>query len=560
MMVEQPGSEEVLDVVVIGAGFAGLHMLYELRRLGLRTHVVEAGSDVGGAWYWNRYPGARCDVESLVYCYSFSSEVDEGWRWSERYSAQPEIQAYIRYVSERLDLRRDITFDTRVTRAEFDESSDTWLLETDVGKAFRARFCVMATGPISVPILPDIPGIDDFKGECYHTAKWPQLEPEFEGKRVGVIGTGSSGTQLIPVVAKEAGNLHVFLRTPNYTVPARNGPLTDEIYAEWTSCREEVREAIRRGEVGGAGDVFMDADLRATRVRPAANYTPEERLQIIQRRWDIGGAVIQGCFADVMTDEAVNREVAEFVKGKIRGIVKDPATAEKLTPKGFALGTKRICVDTGYYETFNRDNVQIVDVKADPIERLTERGVVTGGREIELDVMIFATGFDALTGALTAIDILGENGRRLDEAWADGPHTFVGMTLAGFPNMFMVGGPGSPSVLTNVVMTNEFQVEFIRDLIKDTVGKGLTRVDTRPESQEEWTNHVNEIVTHTLFSKADSWYVGANVPGKPRTILAYTGGIARYKEVVSEVRAKGFADFDRSYSREAAGNPSLQFA
>lgn len=559
-MAEIKNADEVLDVLVIGAGFAGLHTLHEMRRLGLRARVIEAGSDVGGAWYWNRYPGARCDVESLVYCYSFSPEVDEGWRWSERYSSQPEIQAYIRYVSEQLDLRRDISFNTRVTRARFDEATDTWGFETDIGETVHARFCVMATGPITVPILPNIPGIKDFRGESYHTADWPRENPSFAGKRVGVIGTGSSGTQLIPVVAKEAERLYVFSRTPNYTVPARNSPLDGATYEKWLNCRESVRQAVRRGDKSGAGDVFMEEELRKTRATRALSYTKEERERIMQRRWDIGGAVIQGCFADVMTDEDVNLELSDFVKAKIGEIVKDPAVADKLTPKDLPIGTKRICVDTGYYETFNRDNVEVVDVKADPIECVTENSVVTKSENVELDVLIYATGFDALTGALTAIDIRGCRDRSLSDVWGDGPHTFVGMMIAGFPNMFLVGGPGSPSVLSNVVMTNEFQVEFIRDLIDDTVKKGLTRVDVSNQSQEAWTQQVNEIVTHTLLSKANSWYVGANVPGKPRAILAYTGGVARYNAAVNLLRDNGFQDFERSSVHDAVANNNSRVA
>lgn len=553
------GTGERFDAVVIGAGFGGLHALYRLREMGLRVRVIEAGGDVGGAWYWNRYPGARCDVESLVYCYSFSPLLDE-WRWSERYAAQPEIQAYIRFASERLDLRRDILFNTRVTRAAYDERSNLWCFETDTGEHCEARYCIMATGPISAPIVPDIPGIGDFKGQTIHTAQWPQTEPALAGKRIGVIGTGSSGTQLIPEVAEQAGRLFVFLRTPNYTLPAHNRPLTDEDQARWVAVRTQVRQAMERGEVGGSGDVFMPEDLRRSRFTPAAQLTPGQRREILQRRWDNGGAILMQAFADVMTDEAVNEEVCEFVRGKIRDVVKDPVKAEMLTPRGYALGTKRPCVDTKYFQTFNRDNVEIVDVKTHPIERVTARGIVTGGREIELDVLIFATGFDALTGALTAIDLRGRNGVSINDAWRDGPHTYLGMTIQGFPNLLMIGGPGSPSVLTNVVKTNEFQVDLIADLIADMRSKELDCFEASAEGQEAWTREVNEVVKKSVLSKANSWYVGANVPGKPRVILAYTGGIVAYRATCTAARDKGFPGLVRSRLDASAGQASRDSA
>jgi cyclohexanone monooxygenase len=538
------------DAVVVGAGFAGLHMLYRLRGMGLSVVALEAAPEVGGAWYWNRYPGARCDVESLVYSYSFSPELDAEWRWSERYAAQPEIQAYLRFVSERLDLRKDVRFNTRVTSALLDDDASRWTLRSESNDIISSRFCIMATGPITAPLWPDIPGIDLFAGELYHTARWPHAEPELAGKRVGVIGTGSSGTQVIPIVAERAGHLSVFLRTPNYTVPARNGPLTDEHYADWRRRREELRAAQRRGELVGSGDVLMPAELRATRMTPGTQYTRQQRREIVERRSACGGATVQQCFRDVLTNEALNAEIGDFMKEHIREVVKDPKTAELLTPR-LVVGARRICVDVGYYETFNRGNVELVDVRTNPIERITSGGVRTGGREIPLDVLIAATGFDAVTGALTSIDVRGTNGGSVTAAWRDGPQTYLGLTVAGFPNLFMIGGPGSPSVLTNVVYINEFQVDFIADLIGHMMDRGLTRIEARADSQDAWTQGVNELVRGTVLEKSESWYVGANVPGKPRAILAYSGGIARYRAACEASRDNGYEGWTMSVTPRA---------
>lgn len=547
-MAERP---ETIDILIVGAGFGGLHMLYEARRRGLNAKLVEAASDVGGAWYWNRYPGARCDVESLVYSYSFAPEIDAEWRWSERYAGQKEIQAYLRFVSERLDLRRDICFERRVVAASFHEETARWTVACDAGLTFDARYCVMATGPITIPTLPDIEGIESFRGEMFHTARWPQLEPDFAGKRVGVIGTGSSGTQLIPMVAKQAERLTVFLRTPNFTVPARNAPMEEERLEEWDARRDDVRAAMWRGEIAGVGDVHMPEQLRLTRTTLAGEFTAEQRREILEARWSYGGAVLQGSFRDVMTDPKVNDEVADFVREKIREAVTDSATAALLTPTGYHLGTKRLCVGTDYYETYNRENVDIADVRSTPIERFTHDGVVVGGREIPLDILIFATGFDALTGALGEIDLRGRDGRTIQDAWAEGPQTYLGLAVHGFPNLFLIGGPGSPSVFSNVVMTNEYQVGLIADLIGAADRDGEEVVEAEAAAQADWTAHVAKVVEHSLLAKAKSWYVGANIPGKPRTILAYAGGVPAYRARCDAVREAGF----KGFSRKAATAP-----
>jgi len=538
-------TSEAIDILIVGAGFGGLHMLHEARRRGFSARLVEAAPDVGGAWYWNRYPGARCDVESLVYSYSFAPEIDAEWHWSERYAGQKEIQAYLRFVSERLDLRRDIRFEQRVVAASFDEAKARWIVSCNGGQSFEARFCIMATGPITVPTLPDIEGIESFRGEMFHTARWPQTEPDFTGKRVGVIGTGSSGTQLIPIVAREAEKLTVFLRTPNFTVPARNGPMDEERLREWDRRRDEVRAAMWRGEIAGVGDVHMPEQLRLTRTTPAAEFTPEQRREILETRWRYGGAVLQGSFRDVMTDPKVNDEVADFVREKIRETVADPEKARLLTPTGYHLGTKRLCVGTDYYETYNRENVEIADVQSTPIARFTEIGILVGDREIPLDILIFATGFDALTGALGEIDLRGRAGITIQEAWAEGPQTYLGLAVHGFPNLFLIGGPGSPSVFSNVVMTNEYQVGFIADLIAEADRNGDTIIEAEANAQVEWTGHVANVVERSLLANAKSWYVGANIPGKPRTILAYVGGVPAYRARCDAVRAAGFEGFRR---------------
>jgi len=524
----------MIDVTVVGAGFGGLYMLYKLRELGFSVRGIEAGSDVGGAWYWNRYPGARCDVESLVYSYSFSPEIDREWRWTERYAAQDEIKRYLSFVADRLDLRSLIDFSNQVESAVFDKGANGWRIRTDKGLSFETRYLVLATGPISKPVLPDIAGIEDFRGDIMHTARWPSEDPDFAGKRVGVVGTGSSGIQSIPVLAKQAEKLTVFMRTANFTVPARNGPLSEADLAQWEEEKEQIRAGSWTGEVAGIGDVLMPKDLRASRFKPAREYSPEHRREIMERLWNWGGGAMIIPFADGGIDPAVNDEVADFLREKIRATVDDPKVAELLTPRGFYLGTKRVCVGTDYYETYNRPNVDLVDVKTHPIERITATGMVVDGREHALDIIVFATGFDALTGALTSIEVRGEDGRTINEAWAQGPQTFLGLAVQGFPNMLMISGPGSPSVLSNVVQTNEYQVELIGRFLSDLRERGKTYFDVDPQAQTDWTNHVNDVFQMSLFRTSDSWYVGANIPGKPRAILAYTGGAGAYRAKCEE--------------------------
>ena len=533
----------VLDALVLGGGFGGIHMLHQLREMGLTVLALEAGAGVGGAWYWNRYPGARCDIESLVYCYSFSPIIDDEWSWTERYATQPEIVRYINFVCDQLDLRKDICLNSRLVKATFDKETGFWTFHTENGDVYRARHFVSSAGPISEPIWPDIPGREKFKGEIYHTAKWPQQEPDFRGKRVGVIGTGSSGTQLIPLVAEQAKHLTVFVRTPNFYANANNRPLTDSDQAWWMQNRTRIRERLRTSEIVGSGDVFMNEEMLATRLRKGDEYSENERRDILEKRWEFGGATMPRAFVDILTNHELNDEVSGFLRAKIAHIIKDPATAEIMTPRNIYFGTKRICVGTNFYETFNRPNVTAVGVKKTPIERFSEKGLVVDGKEHEFDVIICASGFDALTGALTVIDIQGVDGKTIKDVWSKGSDTYLGIGVAGFPNLHLIGGPGSPSVLVNVVMANEYQVGWISRRIKYMRDHGLTRVDVDPDYQAKWSQTVKDVIQGTVLVSADSWYVGTNVPGKAKGILAYAGGMVNYKQACDAAAERKYEGF-----------------
>jgi len=533
-----------VEAVVVGAGFGGLHMLHKLRELGIEARLIEAADDVGGTWHWNRYPGARCDVESVLYSYSFSPVIDAEWRWSQRYADHAEIKRYLQFVADRLDLRKHIRFNERVERAQFDDDRSEWVLTTSSGQAIAARFCIMATGPLTVGQLPDIPGRDEFAGTTYHSARWPQQKVDFTGKRVGVVGTGSSGTQLIPPVAEEAKRLFVFQRTANFTVQARNYPMTEAQHALWAENAGEMRVKMRANVITGAGDAFMTDEFRAHQQQDAHAFTPQERQAIFEERWRIGGgSTLMGAFRNVMTDEATNEIVSNFVRGKIREVVVDRQTAEDLQPSGFPIGAKRLCVGTDFYETFNRPNVELVNLRREPIVSITPTGIQTEARHIELDAIVFATGFDAMTGALTSIDIVGSSGRALREDWRDGARSYLGLTIHGFPNLLTIGGPGSPSALTNVVMANEQHVDFIGGLLAHLRAQGFTRFEASEAAQQNWATHCAAMAERTLFGRADSWYLGANVPGKPRVVLPYTGGFVPYREKCDAVASSAYDGF-----------------
>jgi len=520
------------DAIIVGAGFSGLYMLHRLRGLGLSARVYEAGGGVGGTWYWNRYPGARVDIESLEYSYSFSPELDAEWKWSERYATQPELMAYLNHVADRFDLRRDIQLDTRVATARFDERANRWSVSTDRGETVSARYCIMATGCLSVANEVAFPGADRFEGETYRTSHWPHEGVDFTGKRVAVIGTGSSAIQSIPLIAEQATEVTVFQRTPNFSVPAHNGPIDPAVLADWEANRARYRQEARET---GFGIRMVDG-----REITAQEASEAERQAEYQRRWDIGGFALLGAYADLTVDRAANDTAAEFVRGKIREIVKDPATAEKLSPRSFPVGSKRLCVDTGYYATFNRDNVRLVDLRAEPLEAIERDGVRTAEHVYQVDAIVYAIGFDAMTGALGRIDIRGRGGVTLKDAWAEGPRTYLGLMIAGFPNLFIVTGPGSPSVLCNMAVAIEQHVDWISDCIAWMGERQGGSIEATPAAQEAWVAHVNEVADTTLFPQANSWYMGANVPGKPRVFMPYIGGFPVYRDRCNEVAANGY--------------------
>ncbi len=529
------GIPSSIDAVIVGAGFAGLYMLHRMRGQGIPAIVLEAGDGVGGTWYWNRYPGARVDVESQEYCYWFSSQLDDEWKWTERYSPQPEILRYANHVADRFDLRRDIRLNTRVTSATFDSAQDRWLITTDKGDRISAAYCIMATGCLSVPKEPDFPGVESFRGKSYYTSRWPKEDVDFTGLRVGVIGTGSSAIQSIPIIAQKAQHVTVFQRTPNYCVPAHNAPLDPATEELWKLNRAKFRA---QALANSAGIRQVDPQDRLTLETP-----PAERERILEERWARGGFAVLGGFSDMGINEEANAIGADFFARKIRSIVKDPAVAEKLVPKGYPLGTKRLCVDIGYFETFNRPNVSLVDVAQDPISAIVPEGVKTGTGTHALDAIVYAIGFDAMTGALDRIDIRGRNGLALKKKWAEGPRTYLGLMMAGFPNLFTVTGPGSPSVLSNMLPSIEHHVDWIMNCIVSLKARRASTIEATEQAENAWVAHVNEVAGMTLYPRANSWYMGANVPGKPRVFLPYVGGVPEYRRKCAEVAANGYEGF-----------------
>jgi len=529
------------DVIIVGAGFGGMYMLHRLRELGLSARILEAATGVGGTWYWNRYPGARCDVESMQYSFSFSPALQQEWSWSERFAGQPEILAYANHVADRFDLRRDIQFETRVTAAHYDEETRRWQILTNGGERFSAQFCVMATGCLSTAKLPEIEGRDSYQGATYHTGYWPHEGVDFSGQRVAVIGTGSSAIQAIPVIAEQAAQLTVFQRTPNYSIPSRNGPMTPDYEGSWKSQYDVRRAKARTMRTGILYDA-SDANYGINDVSAMA-VSDDERRRVYEARWATGGTSFMAAFNDLLTNQESNDTAAEFVRSKIREIVRNPATAEILCPKDYPIGTKRICVDTDYFETYNRPNVELVDLKATPIEAITPKGVRTAAGEYEFDAIVYATGFDAMTGTLMNIDIRGREGAELREQWAAGPQTYLGLMSAGMPNLFMITGPGSPSVLSNMIVSIEQHVDWMIDALAHMRKNGLETIEPTADAQAAWGQHVNEAGHRTLYVKAASWYMGANVAGKPRVFMPYIGGVGTYREECDEVAAKGYEGF-----------------
>lgn len=523
-----------VDVLIVGAGFGGLYALHKALGQGYSAAILEAGSGVGGTWYWNRYPGARCDVESKEYQFGFSDELQKKWTWTERYAAQPELNAYLNYVADMLDLRDHIRLDTRVAAATFDDQALRWTVETEAGERHVCRFCVMATGPLSAARIPDIPGLGDFAGGVYHTGDWPREGVDFSGKRVGVVGTGSSGIQSIPIIAQEARELFVFQRTANYTMPAMNRPLqASEIAAAQATMVEDRKRAFETR--GGS--------LAPYNSRSAHEFTHEECESQLEARWGSGGFAMYGSFGDVLVDPAANEIVSEFVRKKMRAALKSPELADKLVPNDHPILAKRPCLDTDYLNTFNQPHVTLVDIRSSPIESVISTGIRCADQDYPLDVIVFATGFDAMTGALLRIDIKGRSGVSLRDRWHAGPRTYLGLGSAGFPNMFFIVGPGSPSVLTNVVASIEQQVDWITDLLIHIRDRIDATIEVQQDAEDDWVEHVNELAGETLFPQANSWYLGANVPGKPRVFMPYVGGLATYGERLRDVADHGYRGF-----------------
>jgi cation diffusion facilitator CzcD-associated flavoprotein CzcO len=523
------------DVIIVGAGFAGLYALYKLRKERYSARVYETGTGVGGVWYWNRYPGARVDVENLEYSYTFSAELERDWQWSERYSSQPELEAYANHVADRFDLRRDIQFDTRVTAMRFDEERNRWHVGTNRGDEVTSRYCVMATGCLSIPKTIDLPGIDDFKGAIYRTSLWPKEGVDFSGKRVGEVGTGSSGVQSIPIIAAQAAHLTVFQRTATFSMPSQNGASDPARVKAWFDNRDSYHRQQRQSAFG----------LLMTEISPisAHEVSAEERRRRYEERWAQGGLGIIGTFYDLLIDQRANDTAAEFVREKIRTLVDAPEMARKLIPYGHPIFTKRPCVDSGYFESFNRDNVTLVDLREEPLETVTETGIRAGGKDYAFDILVLAIGFDAMTGALCNIDIRGRRGVSLREQWADGPGTYLGLAVAGFPNMFLITGPGSPSVLGNMISAIEENSNWIAECMTHMGKRGLSAVEATREAQDAWVAEVNRAADATLYPLARSWYMGDNIPGKKRVFVPYIGGWKKYLDRCDEVAAKGYEGF-----------------
>jgi cyclohexanone monooxygenase len=526
-----------VDAVVIGAGFSGLYMLHRLRGLGCSVQVFEVADGVGGTWYWNRYPGARCDVESMEYSFSFDPQLEQEWQWTEKYPTQPEILRYANHVADRFDLRRDIRLGTRVTHTVFDEDAGRWTVRTDRGDQLSAQFLVHASGCLSASKTPEVPGLESFRGRWFHTGHWPHEGVDFTGQRVGVVGTGSSGIQSIPLIAEQAADLTVFQRTPNFTLPAHNHPFEPGFQERLKAHYPDHRQQARASGFGIPVEEPQKSALEAT---------PEEREETYRRRWEDPNGSLVGvlvAYTDLITSKEANDTAAEFIRSRIRDIVTDPETAETLCPTDHPVGTKRPCLDTGYYATFNRDDVHLVDLKKTPLVEITPAGIRTSEQEYEFDAIVFATGFDAMTGALTRIGIRGRDGLQLAEKWAAGPRTYLGVATAGFPNMFIITGPGSPSVLSNMMVSIEQHVEWIADAIGYAREHGTAVIEATREAEDTWTQHVQDVGNATLYPTANSWYMGANVEGKPRVFMPYIGGVGNYRAVCDDVAAKEYEGF-----------------
>jgi cation diffusion facilitator CzcD-associated flavoprotein CzcO/acetyl esterase/lipase len=524
-----------VDVVVVGAGFAGLYLLHRLRGLGLSAKIFETADDVGGTWYWNRYPGARCDIMSIDYSYSFDAELETEWQWQEKYATQPEILRYLEHVTDKHDLRRDIEFSTPVETAAWDDDASLWRLRTGPGNEISCRFYVMATGCLSAPKSLDVDGVDRFGGSTYATSRWPHEGVDFSGMRVAVIGTGSSGIQSIPIIAEQAAQLTVFQRTPNFSIPAHNGPIPAQRLAEFEGRHQQYREAAKWSRAGVPVE-FPD--------QGALQVSEEERQAGYEGLWKLGELIpVFALYNDLISNPAANETLADFVRNKIREAVHDPETAETLCPDDHPIGTKRPCLDSNYYQTYNLPHVRLVDLRQTPITSITETGIDTSSESFEFDAIVFATGFDAMTGAIVAVDIVGREGLQLRDKWADGPKSYLGLMMAGFPNFFTITGPGSPSVLSNMMVSIEQHVDWICDCLDNLRQQGMESIEPTASAETAWVQHVNDFGDLTLFPQANSWYMGANVPGKPRVFLPYVGGVGPYRTICDEVADRDYLGF-----------------
>ena len=526
-----------LDVIIIGSGFAGLYMLHKLREINLNAIIIEKGSGVGGTWFWNRYPGARCDIESIEYSYSLSDELQQEWNWSNRYSDQSEILKYLNHVADKFDLRKNIIFNSTVLSSTYQEKTNEWIIDTE-SDSFVTKFCVMATGTLSSIKEPNFEGLEDFQGELYITGKWPHHRVDFTNKKVGIIGTGSSAVQSIPVIANEAKKLSVFQRSPNYSIPAHNKPLSRSEISNAKSNYSEIRNKAKYTRAGIGYNQFQE--------RKILDFPKDYIIEELNKRWNIGGQeIFTAGFTDVGIEPEANKIAADFVKSKIKEIVNDPITADLLSPKD-SIGCKRLCADTNYFETFNRKNVELIDINNDPIKSITKEGLVTNKRDFDFDILIFATGFDAMTGALLSIDITGKNNKKLKDKWKNGPRSYLGISISDFPNLFTVTGPGSPSVLTNMIVAIEQHVEWIFDCISFLYRSNKNNIEANLEFENTWMDHIEEVASNTLRYTCNSWYVGANVPGKKRVFMPYAGGFGKYREKCDEVASNSYTGFDIS--------------
>jgi len=534
--------DDHFDAIIVGAGFAGMYMLFKLRGMGLSVRVYERGDGVGGTWYWNRYPGARCDLESMEYSYSFDDALQQDWNWKEKYGTQPELLRYANHVADRFDLRRDIKFETLIEQAHYDDAKSTWTVITCRGAVATATHLVLATGNLSTPQMPKIDGVANFTGRSFHTGAWPHDGVDFSGQRVGIIGTGSSAVQAIPKIAEQADHLTVFQRTANFSIPAHHGPIDPSEREEKKARYHEIRAAANETPFGIA--------KFGSPTQSAWDVSDAERQKIYEAAWAIGGQALLFTFTDILTDPEANETAAEFVRTQIREAVKNPSVAELLCPKDHPIGTKRLCLDSFYYETYNRENVTLVDVNNKPISRIGATAVVVGDTSYKIDDLILATGFDAMTGAALDIDIVGEAGNRLTDRWSAGPQTYLGLMVAGFPNMYLITGPQSPGVKSQMILSIEYHVEMIAKMIDKIRCEGLTTVRAEPAAQDAWVEHNNAVADKTLYPAAASWYMGANIPGKARVFMPYVGGVKQYRSMCGEVMAKNWRGFAFSADRK----------